>query len=516
VLFAGILALGIPGGSLLAGAILGREALAQPGRPPVLAIRGARVHTLTGPPLEGATVLVRRGEIVAVGTDVQIPRGSSILEAEGMELTPGLIDAWSGSLVGDGAPQDRGATSDARAADAVDPFLADEIQELLQGGITTLHVDYGYPSGFGCRGAVVRLVKGSAGSDFLRVPEASLTSSLGVSTAQPLLRLGELKGLRSDLIAARKYKESWEEYDEALEEYMEKIEERKKKDEAEDKKEGQTTDPGKPGDDKPGDAPEKDKPEDEPKGERRRRPHASHVEDPVVGEEDLQRPRRRPRPEAPPPEETTEEPKSDKKTEGDLDKPIRPRKDPRLELIVQLLEGKMPLRVEAHRAEDVLNAIALAKEHKLRLQLVGCSEGYRIAKDIAERHVPVILGPTLESILPRRDALRFHRPGTAARLHEAGATVVLGTSSHVAGGSRFLRANAALAVSHGLDRDAALRAITVEAARVLGLDDRLGTIEKGKDADLVLFRGDPLDPRAAVEVVIVGGEVVYRKEEAGR
>ena len=187
-------------------------------------------------------------------------------------------------------------------------------------------------------------------------------------------------------------------------------------------------------------------------------------------------------------------------------KPARPKRVPAQETVLSAIKGTIPVRIEAHRVDDILNALRLAEEFHLKAVLVSATESRSLAGEIARRAIPVIWGPTLDGS-PRLET-REHRPETAADLARAGVKLALTPNSRSGLGSRFLRENAALAVSYGLTADQALRAITLDAARALGVADRVGSIEPGKDADLVVLSTPAFDGSSRVERVFVDGQEV--------
>jgi imidazolonepropionase-like amidohydrolase len=179
-------------------------------------------------------------------------------------------------------------------------------------------------------------------------------------------------------------------------------------------------------------------------------------------------------------------------------------------VLARVLEQQIPLQIEAHRVPDILNALRLKDEFDISLVLLGCSEGYKVAGEIAKRDVSVIVAPVSLSFTdPSKFRYGAHSRENAAGLADAGVQVALGVGGSQGLHSKFVRACAAMAVANGLDRDVALKAVTANAAEVLGIADRVGSIAVGRDADIVIIDGDPLDVRAAVELVIQDGEVVF-------
>jgi len=171
-----------------------------------------------------------------------------------------------------------------------------------------------------------------------------------------------------------------------------------------------------------------------------------------------------------------------------------------LEALYPVLDGRLPLYVNANRQSDIENALALAADFRLRLILRGGAEAWRVAGQIARAGAPVVLD-TRDNI-PSFDGLQA-RSDNAALLREAGVTVIL--AGQDPGGQMNLRFEAGHAVRNGLKWDDALAAITVAPARAFGLADRLGTLEPGKVADIVVWSGDPFEFSTAAELVFIDG-----------
>jgi imidazolonepropionase-like amidohydrolase len=193
-----------------------------------------------------------------------------------------------------------------------------------------------------------------------------------------------------------------------------------------------------------------------------------------------------------------------KKQEG-----IRPpKRDLRLEALARLCSGELPALIECYRADDIMTALRIIDEFSLRAVLVGCAEGARLADQIAEAGVPVVVSPF--GVGPRRMETGELSRATAARLAAAGVKIIIRADESLGiGHVRELPLQAALAVSGGLDRESALRAVTLSPAEAAGVGDRIGSLEVGKDADLVILDGDPFDYRARVKRVIINGKTVF-------
>ncbi len=183
-----------------------------------------------------------------------------------------------------------------------------------------------------------------------------------------------------------------------------------------------------------------------------------------------------------------------------------PSRDLELETLVEVLDGKLPLLVTAYRDQDIRSALRLAEEFEIRVVLDGASEAYLAIDAIRAAGVSVLLHPTMARQFGELENASFT---TAKVLHEAGIPFALqsGFEAYVPK-TRVVLWEAGMAMAYGLPFDAALGSITLQAARILGIDDRVGSLEPGKDADLVLFDGDPFEYTTHVIGVVIDGEVV--------
>ncbi len=180
-----------------------------------------------------------------------------------------------------------------------------------------------------------------------------------------------------------------------------------------------------------------------------------------------------------------------------------------MECYRELFEGKIPLKAHVHRTEDIFTAMRIAREFGLGLTLDHCTEGHLIAEEIAESGCPAIVGPSLASRTKDEVSLSdFKTPGI---LQKAGVLVAL-TTDHPVSRIQYLPLCAALAVKEGMDEMGALRAITIDAARICRVDKRLGSLRPGKDADLAIFDGDPLELSSKLRYTVVGGQIAWPKE----
>lgn len=184
-----------------------------------------------------------------------------------------------------------------------------------------------------------------------------------------------------------------------------------------------------------------------------------------------------------------------------------PKRDLKMEALARVVSGGQPVLVTAQRVPDIMAALRLAEEFDLDLVLDGATESYLVIDELADAGVPVILHPTMVRPAYETQNASFT---TAAKLHRAGIPFAFqsGYEGYVPK-TRVVLYEAAIAAANGLPRDAALRALTADAADMLGLGDEVGTIEPGKRADLALFEGDPLEYVTRVCAVVTGGELTH-------
>lgn len=404
-------------GRLTAGAIrllllaLGTFATAQTVSAQELAIVGGTVHPVSGPAIEGGTVLVRDGRIVAVGRDVAVPADARRIDATGKVVTPGLF-APTGSLglvevdqVGDtdDASFARGDDIVTAAFDVVDglnPFSTLLPYNRL-GGVTTA---VAAPSGGLIAGqAAVIALSGDSPTAMLVRPRVAMFASFGEEGARAA---GGARGaaalrLREVFEDARYWRSNRAAFD---------------------------------------------------RGETRELA-ASRLD---------------------------------------------------LEALQPVLAGTMPLVVEAHRASDILAVLRIAREYGARPVILGGTEAWMVASELAAVGVPVILKPLTS--LPAAFERLGARFDNAAIL--AAARVPIALSAFETHRASSIAQEAGNAVRYGLPWEAALRAVTLAPAEIYGVAERTGSLEVGKSADLVVWSGDPFELSTRAEVVIIGGEVM--------
>jgi len=203
--------------------------------------------------------------------------------------------------------------------------------------------------------------------------------------------------------------------------------------------------------------------------------------------------------------------KAESKREQRPQPPEPPERDLKLEALIPVLEGKLRAMIHCHRVDDMLTAVRVAEEFGLRFSLEHATEGYKVADLLAGKGIPCVVGPILFSRV--KYELREMTPRNPGALSKAGVKVAIQTDETSA--VRYLAMNAALAVQQGMDEAEALKAITINPAEIIGIADRVGSLTAGKDADIVVFRGHPLDYRSVPELVLIDGRVEYARAGSG-
>jgi len=179
--------------------------------------------------------------------------------------------------------------------------------------------------------------------------------------------------------------------------------------------------------------------------------------------------------------------------------------DLRMKVLKSVVDANFPVYISAYTVDEITSALTLVDEYDLNAVLVGAEQGDEIAGLIAERNIPVIYSPLL--LFSRDKDLK-----RVVRLAENGVKVAFSSSAPETALSD-LRTSSITAVKYGLDKETALKSLTINAAEILGVSKRIGSIRRGKDADLVILNGDPLQPTSTVEMVIINGNIVYQRQK---
>lgn len=457
------------GSSLLAAtpsspALSGQDETAEPGATPVAAettfvVQAGRLHARPGHVLENAQILIRGSEILAVGTDLSIPSGTEVVEAA--VVTAGFLDAWSGLGLDGAALSDRGATTSTRAVDALNAYGDRHLfEEVARAGVTTVRVQAGLVAQVGGLGALFHTNLDPEAAAMGEEAPGIIFGDAGVGAAinagDAFDRINAASRIVSTIAAGGSYSESQAKYEHELAEWKKAIAEKREELEKDFKK-------------------------------------AKKKRDKEVEEA----------------EEEGEEFKEEKYKEDSKPKP--PRLDRDAAVAARVADGEIPLFIEARRAAEIRELLrGFSEQPRVRWVLVGGDEAGLFTEQLAAAGVPVILRPDGAGGDARFADGRWGDRGLdlAARLDEAGVEVLLGGGGRTAIGSRDLPLLAAMAVGHGLAPEAALYALTVGPARLMDVSDRLGAVEVGKQADLVLFSGEPFDATSRVEGVYIAGELV--------
>lgn len=424
-------------------------------RPPTV-IENARIVTMDGTVIENGTIVIVGGRIqrVHAGGAASQERATKI-DANGMTITPGLIDAWGTlGLVA----RSSGGNPNEKSSDGFNGYDRDAITEAWRNGVTAVYLPAVGSPGVNGVGAVMRL---DVDRKYNRVgavakDDAALHIDLG-SALSPVRRMANFQAVRERLKQAVEYRDARDLYvEEELPEYEKKIKERAEKD----KKEGEK----KEGDAKP--AP--------------------------------------PTQDGGPPQRGGRGGGGPQNNDDEIKKPNEPRVNRQAEIILKAIDRQLPVRIAADRAEDILNAIALKEEFGLTITIEGGAEAHLVARELAQAEVPVVLGSMVEDGRDR-DAYRGLLEDNARKLEAAGVQWTIGSG----GPSSYVLFNAQLAASAARDADG-LELVTARAADLLGLNEH-GRIAPGRQADLVFWSGDPRDPASRVERVLMNGQTVYER-----
>jgi imidazolonepropionase-like amidohydrolase len=175
--------------------------------------------------------------------------------------------------------------------------------------------------------------------------------------------------------------------------------------------------------------------------------------------------------------------------------------------MIKVLTREIPLRAHAHRADDIMTAVRIASEFNLDLVIEHCTEGHKVAEELAAAGIPAVVGPSMSNRakVELKD-ITFKTPGVLAK---AGVKIALMTD-HPVIPIQFLPICAGLAVREGLTQEEALKAITINAAEILGVQHTVGSLAPGKDADVVIWSGNPLEVMSKPNLVMINGKVVYQ------
>ncbi|MFZ3217426.1 MAG: amidohydrolase family protein [Candidatus Acidiferrales bacterium] len=391
------------------------------------AIKGGKVFTLTGPPIENGTLLIRDGKIAAVGADVAVPADAVVIDAKNLEIYPGMFDPIT--QIGLNEVSAVSATVDVSelgdynpelvAATAVNPASA-HIPVTRANGITEVIAAPG-TSGFdlGSGG----LIAGQASAFNLAgwtMDDMQIKRSVAMVINWPSIRTRSFD-FSTFTIKEKPYADARKEYDKSVNSLGDWLD--------------------------------------------RARHYAQAKEkgSPALFERDL-----------------------------------------KLEALVPVVEGKLPVLVIADEERDIRNAVDFCVKQNLRMILGGGAEAWKVKDLLKDNKIPVVLGPTER--LPEQEDTPYDKPMTQpSELFAAG--IPFAFSSFGTAFSRRLPQYAGTAVGYGLPHDEALKAVMLNAAQIFGLADQLGTLEPGKLANIIVTDGDPLELQTQVRYLFIKGQL---------
>ena len=404
----------------LAGAI---ATPASPLRAQDVAIRNATILTITNGTIEGGTILIRNGKIAAVGRDVQVPAGAQVIDAAGMYVTPGLIDAHSHASTDGGINE---------GSESVTPEVRVRVREddltmyrALAGGTTSSLLLHGSANTIGGQGAIVkhrwglpvdslyfqgapRIVKFALGENVTRASSTAADDE----RRYPKSRMGVEQTLRWWFTQAKAYQAEWDAYEAAV------------------------------------------------------------------------------------------------KRNRDL---VAPRRDLRLEALSQITKGEILVHAHSYRADEILMLMRVAEDFGFRVNTFQhVLEGYKVADEMAKHGAMAsTFAESWAYKIEAADAIPFNMAIMAAR------GVVVSVNSDSGERIRRLYQEAVMGMHYGgMDENEALKMVTLNPAKQLGVADRVGSIEVGKDADIAIFNGHPFAPASRVEKTLVDGKVYFDRATA--
>lgn len=436
----------------------------RPPTPSLLAIRVGRAETIAKGTLENAVVLIENGKIVTIGEDLPVERGIPVLDRPTWVVMPGLVDAYSRlGLDGEGGDE---MSPEVRASAEIYP-RAEEYEEVVKYGVTTLGL---YPAGNGIPG------------------QACAIRPLGKTREEMLLADGCY--LKIIVRATTSSKKLLQDGFKKADEYAEKEKKaREKFDKEKDKKGAKKSDEKKPDEKKPDEAKSANAPREE-------EARADGEQEPGAADE--------PKP---------DEKKDEKKDDGY----VPPEPEAKAKPFVDLRSGKLRSLVSIGNAAEYLHFLdAIGKESftwDLRIPIQRESDIYYVADKktyelevdgIGDKKCRVVIEPVLSVTTGT-----MRNRNMALELSKAGAKIVFIPRNDSLTDMKTWLTNVGEMVAAGLDRKIALRAVTLEPAELLGVEKHVGSLEKGKDANLLFFSGDPLEPSTKLEAVMLDGKFVH-------
>jgi imidazolonepropionase-like amidohydrolase len=400
-----------------------------PARPPeqphYLVVKNATIWT-SGPAgvLKNADMVIHRGKIEEVGTNLKVPEGATIIDATGKHVTPGLIDAHSHTAISEGVNEvGQTITAEVRIGDVINPYDIGIYRELA-GGLTVAHLLHGSANPIGGQNATIKLRWGEQADGLVfRGADPTIKFALGenpkqsnwgdqFTTRYPQTRMGVEQIIRDRFRAAQDYRRAWERWNSLPEKEQERT--------------------------------------------------------------------------------------------------VPPRRDLELEALVEILEGKRKVHAHSYRQDEILMLMRVAEDFGFRIgTFQHVLEGYKVA-DVMAQHGA--MASTFTDWWSYKIEVYDAIPYNGALMHDVGVVVSFNSDSGEL--ARRLNTEAAKAVKYGgVPPEEALKFVTLNPAKQLGIADRVGSLEKGKDADFVIWSGDPLSVFSVCEQTWIEGRKYFDREE---
>lgn len=428
-----------------------------------IAVRGETVWTMAGEPIANGVILIKNGRIEAVGTatNINIPSNYRIINAK--VVTPGLIDAHTvvglAGYLNQPHDQMQIETSSPMQPElrAIDSYNTEEklIEWVRSFGVTTIHTGHG-PGALISGQTMIAKTFGKTSDAVALVPTAMIAVSLGDSAfgtggKSPGTRAKQAAMLRAELIKA--------------------LEAVRKTDSAKTSQSNRNNSSNR----------------NSGSNQSNNNDNSPNVSNP----NSLL---------------TNPTPQAAQNTGSQGSAPVLPPSDLRSEIMQKIVRREFPLLITAHRAQDIMTALRIAKEFNIKIVLDGASEAHSVINEIKASGFPVIIHPTMFRAGGESQNLSLE---TASKLKTAGIlfAVQSGFEGYVPK-TRVVLFEAGAAAANGLSMRDALATITIDAARILGLEKRIGSIEKGKDADLAMYDGDPFEYTTHCVGTMINGQMV--------
>ena len=426
-----------------------------------IAVKGETVWTMAGEPITNGVVLIKNGKIEAVGAtaNINIPSNYRIINAK--VVTPGLIDAHT--VVGLAGylnqPHDQMQIENSSPMQpelrAIDSYNTEEklIEWVRSFGVTTIHTGHG-PGALISGQTMIAKTFGKTSDEAAIVPTAMIAVTLGdgafgTAGKSPGTRAKQAAMLRAELIKA--------------------FESLRKADSAKPNQNNRNNSPNRNSSNNQSDKNDNS-------------PNVSN------------------------PNSSLNNPPTAQNAGSQNSSPTQPPTELRSEMLQKIIRREFPLLVTVHRAQDIMTALRIAKEFSIRIVLDGASEAHSLINEIKASGFPVIIHPTMFRAGGESKNLSME---TASKLKAAGILFALqsGFEGYVPK-TRVVLFEAGVAAANGLSMRDALATITIDAARILGLEKRIGSIEKGKDADLAMYDGDPFEYTSHCVGTMIDGQMV--------